>query len=60
MKLKAVFLISFIMFIFGIYFSNKSNFMILIGILGGGIMGCVSALVGYSRANTIKGKETSS
>ncbi|WP_261776527.1 hypothetical protein [Clostridium botulinum] len=41
MKLKVVFLISLIMFILGIYFPNKSNFMILIGILGGGIMGCV-------------------
>ncbi|NFD30100.1 hypothetical protein EXN57_01250 [Clostridium botulinum] len=60
MKLKVVFLISFIMFILGIYFSNKSNFMILIGILGGGIMGCVSAFIGYSRTNAIKDKETSS
>ncbi|UAL59855.1 hypothetical protein K8O96_00265 [Clostridium sporogenes] len=56
MKLKIVFLISFIMFISGIYFSNESNFMILIGILGGGIMGCVSAFIGYSRTNAVKDK----
>ncbi|ENK1242193.1 hypothetical protein AB2063_000300 [Clostridium botulinum] len=56
MKLKIVFLISFIMFISGIYFSNESNFMILIGILGGGIMGCASAFIGYSRTNAVKDK----
>ncbi|WP_163236785.1 hypothetical protein [Clostridium sporogenes] len=56
MKFKIIFLISFIMFISGIYFSNKSNFMILIGILGGGIMGCASAFIGYSRTNVIKDK----
>lgn len=59
MKFKILFLIGFLMFILGIYFSSKSNFMIIIGILGGGIMGCMSALIGYFLAKDIKNKKGS-
>lgn len=59
LKFKIFFLIGFLMFILGIYFSSKSNFMIIIGILGGGIMGCMSALIGHSLAKDIKNKKGS-
>lgn len=59
MKFKILFLIGFLMFILGIYFSSKSNFMIIIGILGGGIMGCMSALIGHSLGKDIKNKKGS-
>lgn len=59
LKFKIFFLIGFLMFILGIYFSSKSNFMIIIGILGGGIMGCMSALIGHSLGKDIKNKKGS-
>lgn len=60
MKFKIILIISFIMFIIGIYFSNKSNFMIVIAILGGGMVGYSSALIKYSSTKDNKNKKKSS
>lgn len=57
LKYKILFLVGFLMFILGIYFSSKSNFMIIIGILGGGMIGCMSAFIGYSSTRENKGKK---
>ncbi|MBV4447882.1 hypothetical protein KM799_14895 [Clostridium tyrobutyricum] len=54
MKCKIICLIGFIMFIFGTYFSSVSNIMIVIGILGGGIFGCLASMIGYTSTKNKK------
>ncbi|MBO3445622.1 hypothetical protein [Clostridium sp. CCUG 7971] len=57
MKFKIMFLIGFILFILGIYFSSRSNIMIAVGISGGCIMGCASSLIGFSLVKDSKNKK---